>query len=111
MVFAGPGSPTYALRQWAGTPVPDLLADKLRTGGAVTFSSAAALTLGVALAQAVVGVISARTGVPPLLVSIHMLGAAVLSALLLFQWAAVRNWRKGDDGDRILVSSRSSAAG
>ena len=46
-VFAGPGSPTYALRQWAGTPVPDLLAEKLRTGGAVTFSSAAALTLGV----------------------------------------------------------------
>jgi hypothetical protein len=30
-VFAGPGSPTYALRQWAGTPIPDLLADKLRT--------------------------------------------------------------------------------
>ena len=46
-VFAGPGSPTYALRQWATTPLPDLLADKLRTGGAVTFSSAAALTLGV----------------------------------------------------------------
>lgn len=46
-VFAGPGSPTYALRQWAGTPVADLLADKLRHGGAVTFSSAAALTLGV----------------------------------------------------------------
>ena len=46
-VFAGPGSPTYALRQWAATPLPDLLADKLRTGGAVTFSSAAALTLGV----------------------------------------------------------------
>jgi hypothetical protein len=47
-VFAGPGSPTYALRQWAGTPIPDLLAEKLRTGGAVTFSSAAALTLGLA---------------------------------------------------------------
>lgn len=46
-VFAGPGSPTYALRQWASTPLPDLLADKLRSGGAVTFSSAAALTLGV----------------------------------------------------------------
>ncbi|MFM2182380.1 MAG: hypothetical protein RJB61_674 [Actinomycetota bacterium] len=46
-VFAGPGSPTYALRQWAGTPLPDLLADKLRNGGAVTFSSAAALTLGI----------------------------------------------------------------
>jgi hypothetical protein len=45
-VFAGPGSPTYTLRQWAGSPVPALLADKLRRGGAVTFASAAALTLG-----------------------------------------------------------------
>ena len=45
-VFAGPGSPTYALRQWAGTPLPELLAEKLANGGAVTFSSAAALTLG-----------------------------------------------------------------
>ncbi len=45
-VFAGPGSPSYALRQWAGSPVPDLLADKLTGGGCVTFASAAALTLG-----------------------------------------------------------------
>ena len=45
-VFAGPGSPTYALRQWAGTPVPDIVRGKMRTGGAVTFASAAALTLG-----------------------------------------------------------------
>jgi cyanophycinase-like exopeptidase len=45
-VFAGPGSPTYALRQWAGTPMPDLLGAKLRDGGCVTFASAAALTLG-----------------------------------------------------------------
>ncbi|MBM3718005.1 MAG: hypothetical protein FJW53_03415 [Actinobacteria bacterium] len=45
-VFSGPGSPTYALRQWAGTPVRDIISDKLRTGGIVTFASAAALTLG-----------------------------------------------------------------
>ena len=45
-VFAGPGSPTFALAQWRGTAVPGALADKLRTGGAVVFSSAAALTLG-----------------------------------------------------------------
>lgn len=45
-VFAGPGSPTYALRQWAGTALRDLVADKLVNGGAVTFASAAALTLG-----------------------------------------------------------------
>jgi len=45
-VFAGPGSPTYALRQWAGTALRDLVSDKLVNGGAVTFASAAALTLG-----------------------------------------------------------------
>ena len=47
-VFAGPGSPTYALTQWAGSPLPRLLADTLESGGAVTFASAAALTLGAA---------------------------------------------------------------
>jgi hypothetical protein len=45
-LFAGPGSPTYALRQWSGTMVPDIVRGKMRTGGAVTFASAAALTLG-----------------------------------------------------------------
>lgn len=45
-VFAGPGSPTYSLRQWAGSDVPALLRDKLDHGGAVVFASAAALTLG-----------------------------------------------------------------
>jgi hypothetical protein len=46
-VFAGPGSPTYALRQWATSPLPSLLRDKLRGGGCITFASAAAVTLGV----------------------------------------------------------------
>jgi hypothetical protein len=46
LVFAGPGSPTYALRQWQGTLVPPVLAEKLALGGALTFASAAALTLG-----------------------------------------------------------------
>jgi hypothetical protein len=45
-VFAGPGSPTYALRQWKATSLPRLLADKLDHGGCLVFSSAAALTLG-----------------------------------------------------------------
>ena len=46
-VFSGPGSPTYALRQWRGGGVPQLLAGKLRDGGCVTFASAAAVGLGV----------------------------------------------------------------
>lgn len=45
-VFAGPGSPSYALRHWAGSPIPAALQDKLIAGGCVTFASAAALTLG-----------------------------------------------------------------
>lgn len=45
-VFAGPGSPTYALRQWSGSPVARIINNKLATGGIVTFASAAALTLG-----------------------------------------------------------------
>lgn len=45
-VFAGPGSPTYALAQWRDSALPEILASKIRAGGIVTFSSAAALTLG-----------------------------------------------------------------
>jgi cyanophycinase-like exopeptidase len=45
-VFAGPGSPSYALAQWSASQVPAVLAEKLRTGGCVTFASAAACTLG-----------------------------------------------------------------
>ncbi len=46
-VFAGPGSPSYALREWSGTEVPRLMAEKLATGGAVVLASAAALTTGI----------------------------------------------------------------
>jgi cyanophycinase-like exopeptidase len=45
-IFAGPGSPTYALRHWLQTPIPDLLTEKLTRGGTICFASAAALTLG-----------------------------------------------------------------
>ena len=44
--FAGPGSPTYALRQWRGTGVPDTLAGVVRRGGTLVMGSAAAVTLG-----------------------------------------------------------------
>ena len=45
-VFAGPGSPTYALRQWRSSLIPTLLVEKLESDGCVTFASAAALTMG-----------------------------------------------------------------
>ncbi len=45
-VFAGPGSPTFAVRQWTQTAVPALLAAKLANGGVVILASAAACTAG-----------------------------------------------------------------
>ena len=45
-LMAGPGSPSYALRQWTDGPIPAALADGLRDGGILTMASAAALTLG-----------------------------------------------------------------
>lgn len=45
-VFAGPGSPSYALRQWLPMDLGDDLTSVLAQGGVVCFSSAAAVTLG-----------------------------------------------------------------
>jgi cyanophycinase-like exopeptidase len=46
-VMAGPGSPSYALRQWVDGPIAAALGDRLREGGVLTMASAAALTLGI----------------------------------------------------------------
>ncbi|QBI18699.1 hypothetical protein ER308_03435 [Egibacter rhizosphaerae] len=44
--FAGPGSPTYALTHWRGTPIPAALVDLVRRGGALVLGSAAAVVAG-----------------------------------------------------------------
>ena len=46
-VMAGPGSPSYVLRQWEDGPIPAALATHLARGGVLVMASAAALTLGV----------------------------------------------------------------
>ena len=45
-VFAGPGSPSYALAQWKGLNLQEDLLYVIDNGGVVCFSSAAVLTLG-----------------------------------------------------------------
>jgi cyanophycinase-like exopeptidase len=47
VVFAGPGSPSYACRVWEGLSLRDALAGVVDRGGAVVMASAAAITLGV----------------------------------------------------------------
>lgn len=45
-VLVGPGSPTYALKEWRETLVPDILIERIEQGGCLVAASAAALTLG-----------------------------------------------------------------
>ena len=45
-ILVGPGSPTYALRQWQGTPIPDVLGQRIEQGACLVAASAAALTVG-----------------------------------------------------------------
>ncbi|MBX5447006.1 MAG: hypothetical protein IRZ27_00605 [Acidothermus cellulolyticus] len=45
-VFAGPGSPSYALRQWRDTPMVGALGSVIRRGGTLVLGSAAAITVG-----------------------------------------------------------------
>jgi hypothetical protein len=45
-IFAGPGSPTYALRHWADIGMRGRLIEKVTQGGCLAFASAAAIGLG-----------------------------------------------------------------
>ena len=42
----GPGSPSYAVRQWQETPIPEILIKGVEDGGCLVAASAAALTVG-----------------------------------------------------------------
>lgn len=45
-VLVGPGSPTYAVRQWEGSPVHDIITRRIEEGACFVAASAAALTAG-----------------------------------------------------------------
>ena len=45
-IMIGPGSPTYAVRQWQQTPIPDIMKKRVAEGGCLVAASAAALTVG-----------------------------------------------------------------
>jgi cyanophycinase-like exopeptidase len=45
-IFAGPGSPTYAVRNWHHAPVFDLIAKRVGEGGHLVLASAAAIAVG-----------------------------------------------------------------
>lgn len=45
-ILVGPGSPTYAIRQWQETPIPAIIKRRVESGGCFVAASAAALTVG-----------------------------------------------------------------
>jgi hypothetical protein len=45
-ILIGPGSPTYAVRNWQQTPIPEILTRLIEYGGCLVAASAAALTVG-----------------------------------------------------------------
>jgi len=45
-ILIGPGSPTYAVDQWNGSPVPEIFTQCVNNGGCLVAASAAALTVG-----------------------------------------------------------------
>jgi cyanophycinase-like exopeptidase len=46
LIFAGPGSPSYAIRQWRGSPVWAAVEEQFEAGADVMFASAASITIG-----------------------------------------------------------------
>ena len=45
-ILIGPGSPTYAVRQWQQTPIPEIITRRVTDGACLVAASAAALTVG-----------------------------------------------------------------
>ncbi|MDI6858384.1 MAG: hypothetical protein QME71_08735 [Dehalococcoidia bacterium] len=45
-IFAGPGSPTYAIKNWRGTPVWEAVVRRVSEGAHLVLASAAAIALG-----------------------------------------------------------------
>jgi len=46
LIFAGPGSPTYAVRQWRETPLWGAVLEQFEAGADLLFASAASISLG-----------------------------------------------------------------
>ncbi len=45
-IFGGPGSPSYAIRNWAGSPIIDAVARRIDDGAHLVLASAAAIAIG-----------------------------------------------------------------
>src|SRR5262249_40526888 len=81
-VFAGPGSPSYALSKWRGSQVPEALRDRIAAGTGITIiASAAAASMG-PLAVPVYDIVKGRPG-PHWLDGLDLLGVLGLKVAVI----------------------------
>jgi cyanophycinase-like exopeptidase len=91
MVFAGPGSPSYALSVWRAHEIGPLLADVVVRGGSLTLASAAALTAGT---HTIPVYEIYKVGAPP-----HWLEGLDLLSLIGIRAAVVPHWNNSEGGN------------
>lgn len=90
-VLVGPGSPTYALRQWQQTRIPEILVQRIREGGTLVAASAAALTVG-CVTLPVYEIY--KVGQPPFWAE----GLDLLAAFGM-NWAVIPHWNNAEGGN------------
>jgi len=90
-ILVGPGSPTYALGQWRQTKIPQLLSERIQTGGCLVAASAAALTVG-RFTLPVYEIY--KVGQPPFWVE----GLNLLQAFG-FDWVVMPHWNNAEGGN------------
>lgn len=89
-VLIGPGSPTYAVRQWEGTPVPEILTDRIKNGGCLVAASAAVLTVG-RMTIPVYEIYKVGTG-------IHWIEGVDILGAFGFNYAVIPHWNNAEGG-------------
>lgn len=90
-LFIGPGSPTYALRHWQRSRIPDLMTRRIAQGACLVASSAAALTVG----RHTLPVYEIyKVGQDP-----HWADGLDLLGAFGFDWAVVPHWNNAEGGN------------
>lgn len=89
-IFAGPGSPSYAVRAWRDSPVLALMAQRLQDGAHLVCASAAAIALG-AYALPVYEIFKAGA-------ELHWLDGANLLGGAGLRLAVVPHWNNAEGG-------------
>ena len=89
-ILIGPGSPTYAVRQWIASPIPGIFKEQIERGGCLVAASAAALTMG-CFTLPVYEIYKVGE-------DLHWVGGMNILALFGFNLVVVPHWNNAEGG-------------